>query len=284
MIGLLPLVVGSIFMVTAWTYCLRGWLVALMSNPRRRRAVIAAMTFIAVMMGQLPNLLNLVHTRHAPSIPAAADLPNRAMSPPAKRPHSASAGGMDRASGRAFPVGGQWGDGPRPGQRLAGSLGFGSFIWHRRTGAEAGLSIHATLLRGTDEEQEIRCQSKDAIPAGFSLDLHREAAAGRSGRSGGHGPGHAAVLDASARGEDGAGDESGHDPGLRRDVPVWAFASTRGRCQAIHRDRHDSLHVLRHASTLVQSIRVRSSRISRMVLSPAPGGGFCSARISPSCR
>ena len=59
MLGLPPLVVGSIFMVTAWTYCLRGWLVALMSNPRRRRTVIALMAFVAVMVGQLPNLVNI---------------------------------------------------------------------------------------------------------------------------------------------------------------------------------------------------------------------------------
>ncbi len=63
MLALPPLVVGSIFMVTAWTYCLRGWLVALMSNPRRRRTVLALMAFIAVFVGQLPNLVNMVRER-----------------------------------------------------------------------------------------------------------------------------------------------------------------------------------------------------------------------------
>ncbi len=58
MLGLLPLVVGAVFMVTAWTYCLRGWLVTLMSNPRRRRTIIALMAFLAVMVGQLPNLFS----------------------------------------------------------------------------------------------------------------------------------------------------------------------------------------------------------------------------------
>jgi ABC-2 type transport system permease protein len=63
MIGLLPLFVGCVFMVTAWTYCLRGWLVALMTNPRRRRTIMAAMAFIAVAVAQLPNLLHLAGNR-----------------------------------------------------------------------------------------------------------------------------------------------------------------------------------------------------------------------------
>src|SRR4030095_1677923 len=40
---LAPLVLSFIFMVTAWTYCLRGWLATLMANQRRRRAIIVAM-------------------------------------------------------------------------------------------------------------------------------------------------------------------------------------------------------------------------------------------------
>ena len=82
MIGLLPLVVGSVFMVTAWTYCLRGWLVALMSNPRRRRAIIAGVTFIVVMMSQLPNLFNLVQTRIRPH---GSSQPNDVVAP--RQPH-----------------------------------------------------------------------------------------------------------------------------------------------------------------------------------------------------
>jgi hypothetical protein len=58
---LLPLlVIGFIFMITAWTYCLRGWLVTLMMNPRRRRVVIAAVTFLFILFSQLPNLLGNV--------------------------------------------------------------------------------------------------------------------------------------------------------------------------------------------------------------------------------
>ena len=52
-----PLVLGFIFMVTAWTYCLRGWLAALMVNKRRRRAIIVWMTIGIVLLGQLPNLV-----------------------------------------------------------------------------------------------------------------------------------------------------------------------------------------------------------------------------------
>lgn len=47
---------GLIFMVTAWTYCLRGWLSALMVNKRRRRAIITAITFAVIVVSQIPNL------------------------------------------------------------------------------------------------------------------------------------------------------------------------------------------------------------------------------------
>ncbi|HVM48155.1 MAG TPA: hypothetical protein VMU04_09010 [Candidatus Acidoferrum sp.] len=57
MLLLVPLVVGFVFMVTAWTYCLRGWLAALMVNKRRRRAVVVWVTLIFVGLAQLPNLV-----------------------------------------------------------------------------------------------------------------------------------------------------------------------------------------------------------------------------------
>ena len=69
MICMFPLVLGFIFMITAWTYCLRGWLVTLMMNKRRRRAIIAGITFAFILLTQLPNLLgNLLHDhkRHRP--------------------------------------------------------------------------------------------------------------------------------------------------------------------------------------------------------------------------
>ncbi len=63
-IGLIPLVLSFIFMITAWTYCLRGWLVALMINPRRRRAVIAGITLGFILLCQLPNLVNVTARAH----------------------------------------------------------------------------------------------------------------------------------------------------------------------------------------------------------------------------
>jgi hypothetical protein len=57
MVLLLPLVAGFFFMVTAWTYRLRGWLAGLMMNPRRRRAIIMAMTLSFVLLAQLPNIV-----------------------------------------------------------------------------------------------------------------------------------------------------------------------------------------------------------------------------------
>ena len=57
MILMFPLVLGVIFMITAWTYCLRGWLVTLMMNKRRRRAIIAGVTFTFILLSQLPYIL-----------------------------------------------------------------------------------------------------------------------------------------------------------------------------------------------------------------------------------
>jgi hypothetical protein len=48
---------GFVFAVTAWTYCLRGWLAALMMNKRRRRAIIVWVTVIFVLIFQIPNLV-----------------------------------------------------------------------------------------------------------------------------------------------------------------------------------------------------------------------------------
>ena len=56
MLLLLPLALSMIFMITAWTYCLRGWLAAMMTNPRRRRSIIAVLTLLIVVLAQGPNL------------------------------------------------------------------------------------------------------------------------------------------------------------------------------------------------------------------------------------
>lgn len=78
MVLMFPLVIGLIFMVTAWTYCLRGWLATLMVNKRRRRAIIAGITFTFVLLSQLPNLLGtFMHDhgryRHRPVITAPSE-------------------------------------------------------------------------------------------------------------------------------------------------------------------------------------------------------------------
>jgi hypothetical protein len=70
MIWLFPLVLTFIFMITAWTYCLRGWLVTLMVNKRRRRTIIAVITFTFIVVAQLPNIfMNVLndHKRHRPN-------------------------------------------------------------------------------------------------------------------------------------------------------------------------------------------------------------------------
>jgi ABC-2 type transport system permease protein len=69
MILMFPLVLGFVFMITAWTYCLRGWLAALMVNKRRRRAIIAGITFSFILLSQIPNFIsNLTrdHKKHRP--------------------------------------------------------------------------------------------------------------------------------------------------------------------------------------------------------------------------
>jgi len=53
---MIPLALGMVFMITAWTYCLRGWLATLMSNPRRRRAVIMGVTAAFIVIAQAPNI------------------------------------------------------------------------------------------------------------------------------------------------------------------------------------------------------------------------------------
>jgi ABC-2 type transport system permease protein len=65
MILLLPLVLGFLFSITAWTYWLRGWLVALLvRNPRRYRAIVAGVTIFFMLLSQLPSLFTHTHDNH----------------------------------------------------------------------------------------------------------------------------------------------------------------------------------------------------------------------------
>jgi ABC-2 type transport system permease protein len=66
MILLVPLALSMVFMVTAWTYCLRGWLATMMSNPRRRRTIIMCISLTFVLLSQGPNLyFNVFQNRHS---------------------------------------------------------------------------------------------------------------------------------------------------------------------------------------------------------------------------
>ncbi|MBI3849950.1 MAG: hypothetical protein HY298_06620 [Verrucomicrobia bacterium] len=78
MMLLLPLALTMVFMITAWTYCLRGWLAALMTNPRRRRTIIMGITLAFVLLGQGPNLYFNVIQRNTRPSPRSADTPEEA--------------------------------------------------------------------------------------------------------------------------------------------------------------------------------------------------------------
>ena len=77
MLLVLPLALAMVFMITAWTYCLRGWLAAVMTNPRRRRTIIMSITFGIILLCQLPNLYFQVFLRHE----VAQSHPPRAAAP-----------------------------------------------------------------------------------------------------------------------------------------------------------------------------------------------------------
>jgi ABC-2 type transport system permease protein len=61
---LVPLAAATVFMITAWTYCFRGWIAQLMTNPRRRRTIIMCLTFSLVLLVQGPNLFFRLHPQH----------------------------------------------------------------------------------------------------------------------------------------------------------------------------------------------------------------------------
>ena len=56
MLLLIPLAMAFLIVVTSCTYCLRGWLVSLMVNQRRRRAITAGLTIAVVLIAQAPNI------------------------------------------------------------------------------------------------------------------------------------------------------------------------------------------------------------------------------------
>ncbi len=72
MLLLAPLALGMVFMITAWTYCLRGWLAAMMTNPRRRRSILVGITLAFILLSQAPNLYFNVLRRNARPSPTAS--------------------------------------------------------------------------------------------------------------------------------------------------------------------------------------------------------------------
>lgn len=55
MLLLIPLGLSFVTAVTSWTYYLRGWLLSLMVNQRRKRAIIMGLTLAVIVIAQLPN-------------------------------------------------------------------------------------------------------------------------------------------------------------------------------------------------------------------------------------
>jgi ABC-2 type transport system permease protein len=58
MLLLFPLIAAFFLMITAITYQFRGWLASMMTNPRRRRTIIAVVTLLFVLVLQIPNIMN----------------------------------------------------------------------------------------------------------------------------------------------------------------------------------------------------------------------------------
>ncbi len=87
----IPLAVGFLLMITAWTYCLRGWLAALMVNQRRKRSILVGVTVAIVLLGQGPNLyMNLSRggsQRHGGPGRAAGDFTQWLHTPGASAAH-----------------------------------------------------------------------------------------------------------------------------------------------------------------------------------------------------
>lgn len=57
MLLLFPLITAFFLMVTAITYQFRGWLASMMTNPRRRRTIIAVVSLLFIAAVQLPNIM-----------------------------------------------------------------------------------------------------------------------------------------------------------------------------------------------------------------------------------
>jgi ABC-2 type transport system permease protein len=61
MLLLFPLILTFFLMVTGVTYQFRGWLASMMTNPRRRRTIIAVATLLFILVFQIPNIVNTLN-------------------------------------------------------------------------------------------------------------------------------------------------------------------------------------------------------------------------------
>ncbi|GDY22310.1 hypothetical protein LBMAG56_36570 [Verrucomicrobiota bacterium] len=78
MLLLLPLALSLVFLVSAWSYCLRGWLAAMMTNPRRRRSIIMGITLAIMLLAQAPNFYFNVFNRQRPAPASSTRTPEDA--------------------------------------------------------------------------------------------------------------------------------------------------------------------------------------------------------------
>lgn len=72
-----PLLASFLLALTALTYQFRGWLAAMMINPRRRRTVLVIVTMAFMLIVQAPNLINLYRPWERPRDKAGPPIPRR---------------------------------------------------------------------------------------------------------------------------------------------------------------------------------------------------------------
>lgn len=127
---LVPLVLGFFILVTSFTYWLRGWLAALMANPRRRRSILVGVGMGVVLLSQLPNIwFNVLEPpERARSVSTTADGSAGAVEP----------GRTSRIVHRVVPI--LW----LPGG--AAALARGN-VWPAALGAAGSLALGAWALR-----------------------------------------------------------------------------------------------------------------------------------------
>ena len=108
-----------VFAVTAVTYQFRGWIAAMMTNPRRRKFVISLITMIFVLIVQIPNFVNLA--MQSGSEPGDVGSRARKRITRAAYPSGRHADGRSRQRGRADRLASLCGHGGDRGALRAGA-------------------------------------------------------------------------------------------------------------------------------------------------------------------